>query len=118
MPRTERGVVLLEVLVALMILSASGLALTGLVSAGLGEERDARARERTLSAEDRLLTALTLLKRPELDQRIGRHPLGEFLVDIERPEQTLYRVALRQAVTPQVEDVVTVVYRAEAAHAP
>jgi len=115
--RPERGVALLEALVALMILSASGLALTGLVSAGLGEERDARAREHTLAAEDRLLTALTLLKRPELDQRVGRHLLGEFLVDIERPERTLYRVALRQAASPHVEDLVTVVYRPEAAHA-
>lgn len=118
MRRRERGVALLEVLVALMILSASGLALTGLVGAGLGEERDARPREHTLAAEDRLLIALTLLTRPELDLRLGRHPLGEFLVDIERPERTLYRVALRQAATPQVEDVVTVVYRPEAADAP
>ena len=118
MARTERGVALLEVLVALMILATLGLALTGLVSAGLSGERDRRARERTLVAEDRLLAALTLLKRSELDRRLGRHPLGEFLVDIERPEQTLYRVALRQGVTPQVEDVVTVVYRPEEAHVP
>ena len=48
----------------------------------------------------------------------GRHPFGEFLVEIERPEQTLYRVVLRQAATPQVEDVVTVVYRPETGHAP
>jgi hypothetical protein len=109
--RRDRGAVLLEVLVAVMILSASGLALAGLISAGLGNESEARRRERTLAAEDRLLTALTLLKRSELDQRLGRRPLGEFVVDIERPERTLYRMALLQATMPQLEDVVTVIYR-------
>ena len=116
MPRADRGVVLLEVLVALAILSASGMALVGLVSAGLGAEREARARERTLASENRLLTALTLLTREELDRRLGRHPLGEFVVDTERPEPTLYRIALAQARSPQVEDLVTVVYRAEPRH--
>jgi hypothetical protein len=114
----ERGVALLEVLVALTILAASGLALVGLVSTGLAEERDARVRERTLTTEDRLLAALTLLTRPELDQRLGGHPVGEFVVDIARPEPTLYRLALAQAETPQVEDLVTVVYRPEDPRAP
>ena len=113
MLRANRGVALLEVLVAMAILSASGLALVGLVSAGLGAERDARERERTLATEDRVLTALTLLKRDELDRRLGRHPLGEFVVDIERPERTLYRIALSPTSPPGVEDLVTVVYRRE-----
>ena len=113
MLRANRGVALLEVLVAMAILSASGLALVGLVSAGLGAERDARERERTLATEDRVLTALTLLKREELDRRLGHHPVGEFVVDIERPERTLYRIAVIRAQAPQVEDLVTVVYRRE-----
>jgi type II secretory pathway component PulJ len=118
MPGTDRGVALLEVLVALAILSTSGLALVGLVNAGLSAEREARGREQTLVSEDRLLTGLTLLKREELDRRLGRHPLGEFQVDVERPERTLYRIALAQARSPEVEDLVTVVYRAEPTHAP
>lgn len=118
MPRADRGVALLEVLVALAILSASGLALVGLVSAGLSAVRDARERERTLAAEDRVLAALTLLKREELDRRLGRHSLGEFVVDVERPERMLYRIALAQERSPQVEDLVTVVYRREPGHAP
>lgn len=64
-----------------------------------------------LAVEDRMLTALTLLKREELDRRIGRHPLGESIIDIERPEQTLYRIAVMQARFPEMEDLVTVVYR-------
>jgi prepilin-type N-terminal cleavage/methylation domain-containing protein len=117
-PRTDRGMALLEVLVALAILSASGFALVGLVSAGLRGERDARERERTLAAEDRVLTALTLLTREDLDRRLGRHPSGEFVADVERPERTLYRIALAQQESPQVEDLVTVVYRMESGSAP
>lgn len=111
--RTEHGIALLEVLVALAILSGAGLALLDLVSSGVRAERDARERERMLAAEERVLTALTLLKRNELDLRLGRHPIGELIMDIERPEPTLYRIAVVQATSPEVEDLVTVVYRRE-----
>ncbi len=94
------------------------MALVGVVSAALAAEREARARERTLTTEDRVLSGFTLLRRDELDRRLGRHSLGEFLVDIERPERALYRIALAQLKSPAVEDLVTVVYRPEAPHAP
>ena len=116
--RAERGVALLEVLVALAILSGAGLALLDLVTAGLRAERDARERERVLVVEQRVLTALTLLKRGELDQRLGRHPIGELVADIERPERTLYRIAVMQASSPQLKDLVTVVYRRVPRNAP
>lgn len=116
--RTERGVALLEVLVAVAILSGAGIALLELVTGGLRAERVARERERVLTVEERVLSALTLLKREELDRRLGRHPIGELIADIERPEPTLYRIALLQALSPHVEDLVTVVYRREAPHAP
>jgi hypothetical protein len=114
--RDERGVALLEALVALTILSAAGLVLLDLVGSGLRAEHDARAREQTLAVEERVLVALTLLKRNELDLRLGRHSIGELVVDIQRPEPTLYRIALVQASSPEVEDLVTVVYRKEASH--
>ena len=111
--RNERGVVLLEVLVAVVILATAGIGLVELVGSGLRAEREARLRETTLAAEERLLSALTLLTRKELDQRIGRRQIGEFIVDVQRPQPMLYRVALLQEQSPQVEDLVTVVYRAE-----
>lgn len=113
--RSSRGVALLEVLVALLILATTGIALVELVGAGLRGERIARAREHTVATEERLMAALTLLNRRELDQRIGRRQIGEFLVDVQRPERMLYRIALLQGQSPQVEDLVTVVYRAESA---
>jgi type II secretory pathway pseudopilin PulG len=118
MARSNRGIALLETLVALALLSGAGLALLDLVTAGLRAERESRERERILAVEDRLLTALTLLTRAELDRRLGRHPLGELVVDIERPERTLYRIALAQQESPEVEDLVTVVFRREPTRAP
>jgi hypothetical protein len=106
-------VVLLEVLVALVVLATAGIALVELVSAGLRGEREARERERTLAAKERVLAALTLLNRNELDQRIGRRQIGEFIADVQRPERTLYRIALLQQQSPHMEDLVTVVYRRE-----
>jgi len=114
MRRSEGGVALLETLVALAILSGAGLGLVELVSAGLAAERDAQKRERVLAVEARVLTALTLLKREDLDRRLGHHGTGDLNVDVERPEQTLYRIAVAQARSPGVEDLVTVVYRREA----
>jgi type II secretory pathway pseudopilin PulG len=109
----NRGVVLLEVMVAIVILATAGIALTETVGGGLRAEREARERENTLRSEERLLAALTLLNRHELDQRIGRRRIGEFIVDTQRPERTLFRIALIQEQSAQVEDLVTVVYRAE-----
>jgi len=116
--RPERGVALLETLIALAILSGAGLALLDLVASGLRAERESRERERVLAVEERVLAALTLLTRAELDRRVGRHPIGELIADIERPERTLYRIALAQQESPQVEDLVTVVHRMEASSAP
>ena len=111
--RDERGVALLEVLVALVILATAGTSLAELVGSGLRAERESRIREATLATEERLLVAVTVLNRRELDQRIGRRQIGEFIVDVQRPEPTLYRIALVQAQSPAVEDLVTVVYRRE-----
>jgi len=118
MLRSNRGIALLEVLVALAILSGAGIALLDIVTAGLRAERDARERERVLAVEQRVLTALTLLKREEFDRRLGRHLIGELIVEIQRPERTLYRIAVSQQESSQVEDLVTVVYRREARNAP
>lgn len=111
MRRGKRGVALLEALVALAILSAAGLGAIGLLGAGLRAERDARERERTLATEERVLAAMTLLNRDELDQRIGRRTVGEFVVGVQRPERTLYRMAIGERQSAQVEDLVTVVFR-------
>ncbi len=118
MPRGERGVALLEVLVALAILGVAGLSCLELVDAGTRAVGTARQRERELADEERLLAASTLLRREDLDRRLGVRSVGPYVVNVQRPERTLYRIALRRQAAQDVEDLVTVVYRAEANRAP
>ena len=114
----ERGVVLLEVLAAIAILGIASVSLIDLVGAGTRAVATARSRERELWDEDRLLSAYSLLARPDLDRRLGLRVVGRYQVSVERPEPSLYRVALSRFESPQVEDLVTVLLRPEASRAP
>ncbi len=118
MPRASRGVVLIEVLAATLILATAGIGLMELVAGGLRAIRAAVVREHELADEERLLTAYALLDRADLERDIGPVRVGPYVVTIERPERSLYRVALGRVETRGVEDLVTVVYRPEAGDAP
>jgi type II secretory pathway pseudopilin PulG len=102
----ERGVALLEVLAAVVILGIAGLALVELTAGGIRATAAARQREQEVADAERLLTAYTLLRRVELDQRLGDRRVGSYIVNVQRPERELYRIA--------VGDLVTVVYHPEA----
>ena len=108
--RAERGIVLVEVLVAVLILGIAGLALMELCGSRLRATMAAETREREQADAERLLTAYTLLKRSELDQRLGDRRVGQYVVNVQRPERELYRIA--------VTDLVTVVQRDDTSHAP
>ena len=114
LPRGERGIALLEVLAAIVILSIAGLSLIELVTQGTATAATARARETEQMDEDRLLAATTLLTRNDLDIRLGSRTVGPFVMTVARPEKTLYRIAIGRGAAPDVEDLVTVVFRAEA----
>ena len=118
MRRRERGVVLVEVLAATLILATAGLGLAELVGSGLRAVQTAAARERELADEERLLAAYALLTRADLERRVGLARVGPYEVSVERPEGTLYRIALSRGETRGVEDLVTVVYRPEDGDAP
>ena len=111
MRRAERGAALLEAIVALAVLATAGTALVAALGAALRSEAELARRETTLAAADRVLTAMTLLTRNDLDQRLGSHPVGEFIVSVQRPRPELYRIAVAEAAAPEVETLVTVVYR-------
>jgi type II secretory pathway component PulJ len=104
---------LLEAMVAMAILAGAGTSLVAALDAGVRSEHQARLRETSLLSADRVLAALTLLGRTDLDRRLGRHPVGEFVVDVQRPDRALYRIAVAEARAPEVEMLVTVVYRPE-----
>ena len=109
------GIALLEVLVALTILGTTGLALAAATSQALATERMAERAEVELLAADRLLSAMTLLDRRDLVMRIGRHQVGDFVVDVQRPVAGLYRLAVADTLPPNTERLVTVVQRPEPA---
>jgi type II secretory pathway component PulJ len=111
MTRNNGGVALLEVLIALAILSISGLATVALVDSSIRNQAAMAEREISTATASRVLAALSLLTARDLTQRIGRHQLGEFEVSISRPEPALYRIALNELRAPDQEILVTVVYR-------
>lgn len=107
----ESGAVLVEVLVAVAILGFAGIALVELLGAGTRATVAAQVRERELADEERLLTAWSLLSRRDLDQRLGRREVGPYVVEVQRPEGGLYRIGLSRLEAPEMEDLVTVVWR-------
>ncbi|HWH04759.1 MAG TPA: hypothetical protein VN674_13785 [Gemmatimonadales bacterium] len=111
MPRAERGIALLEVLAAVVILTIAGLSFVSLIAQATDASRVVRDREKEQADESRLLTAATLLTRDDLDRRLGARTIGPYVVTVARPERTLYRIAVGREATPDVEDLVTVVFR-------
>lgn len=109
--RPERGAILLEVLAALTIFGLSALATLELFNQ-LGEsERRAQAAERRLVDADRLLTAYTLLARDDLDRRLGPRTVGPYVVEVQRPAPSLYRITIGDTAAL---DLATLVHRPEA----
>lgn len=97
--RDERGIVLLEVLAAVVILGIVGLSLVALVRGGIDATTRANQVETELADAERLLTAYSLLTRTELEQRLGERRVGTHVVTIQRPERELFRIAIGDLVT-------------------
>lgn len=110
--RGERGIALLEVLLALVILATAGTALIVLVAEALDRVQWARAREDRYTDANAILVRLALRDRRGLDIRLGRRAEGAFLVDVQRPRPMLYRLAILDSTPPNEELLVTVVRRA------
>lgn len=111
----ERGVALLEVLVALTIFATAALGLVSLLAQSAEHERRAEDAERVLADEERLMTALSLLLRSDLDLRLGSRTAGPYVVEVQRPAAALYRVSIARADAPAAPDLVTLAYRPEPA---
>jgi len=111
MIRGRSGVVLLEVLVALTLLTVSGLSILAVTSSAMDTQRQIAERERELVNAERVLAAHSLLTRQDLDLRLGERDVGAFTVTVQRPEPALYRISIAAANAPDIEALVTVVYR-------
>lgn len=112
--RGERGAALLEVLIALVLITTAGLGTVGLLDGALRAERDIDAVETLQRHANKLLQAYSLLSRGDLDQRIGQQEIGPLLVRVSRPQRVLYRVSVSEILHPDRELLVTVLLRATA----
>jgi len=113
--RNQRGAMLLEAIVALAVVSIAGLSMLGLVGAVQRDQARLASAEQTLVAADRVMTAMVLLTRQDLDRRLGSHGVGAFAVEVQRPERALYRIAVADTAANGRELLATVVYRPAAA---
>lgn len=109
-----RGAALIEAIVAMTILSVGGLSAVGVLQEALRSEAALQEREEALLTANRVLSAMVLLSRTDLERRLGRHEIGELLVDVQRPQPALFRIAVAHVSAPGVEALVTVVFRPEA----
>lgn len=111
--RNERGALLLEVLAALTIFGASALTTASLLNQLSESERRAQEVERRLADQDRLLTAYSLLEREDLDRRLGARVVGPYVVEVQRPAPSLYRITIGDSAGV---DLATLVHRPEPAN--
>ena len=111
MTMDRKGVALIETLIAMAILGSTGLVITGILHEAIRGQAAADRMERTMTDADRVLTAMSLLKREELDRAIGKQVVGQFDITIQRPEFALYRVSVAERAAPERLLLVTVVHR-------
>jgi type II secretory pathway pseudopilin PulG len=86
--------VLLEVIVALAILSIAALSAVILARQGAQVVAHAQGADQHIQAASAFMDVVSLWPRTDLDRRLGDHPQGPWTLHIDRPTPTLYRVAL------------------------
>lgn len=112
--KRQRGVILLEVIVALAIFavaSVSALVLVRQSSTTVKHIRDTDERTRAASA---FLETVSLWPREDLDRRLGHRRQGPWMLYIDRPTPILYRIVLSDS-TGQYAILETTLFRAELA---
>lgn len=107
----QRGVALVESLIALVILATAAVSAVTWVASVSRDLTVLQDRQRESQKAERILIATALLTRAELGQRIGERPMGDYLLRVDRPESDLFRIAVSLASAPTRELVATVVYR-------
>lgn len=115
MTRGEGGAAMLEVFIALMVLSVAGLGLIQSLSLGQHALSHAITEERRVRDANRVLGVMSLLGRDDLVRRLGMHQTGPFMVEVQRPVPELYRITVRDTTARAAALLVTVVHRPEPA---
>jgi type II secretory pathway pseudopilin PulG len=96
------GMVLLEALVAIAILGTVASAAAWKTAETLHAVSRMHAREAEVRAAQRLLSAVSLWPREDLDRHLGARPQGRWMMHVDRTTETLYEIALIDSVSARV----------------
>jgi type II secretory pathway pseudopilin PulG len=88
------GVVLLEALVAIAVLGTVASAAAWKTAETLHAVRRTHAREAEVRAAQRLMSAVYLWPRDDLDRHLGNRAQGKWTMRVDRVNATLYEIAL------------------------
>jgi type II secretory pathway pseudopilin PulG len=97
MHRTRNGTALLEVIIALTILTIAGLSAVSVANQAMAAVQQARAADAETRRGSGFLDAVALWPRDDLDQHLGDRREGTWILTVERPFATLYTVILLAA---------------------
>lgn len=105
------GIVLLEVLVALAIMTVAIAAGVPLLRTATAASESVVSHEMRLRQADQLLSAIALWPREDLDRHLGDRRQGEWTVRVQHPTPTIYVATVLDAGVAR-EWMRTMVYRA------
>jgi prepilin-type N-terminal cleavage/methylation domain-containing protein len=109
----ERGMALLEVIVALTILAIAGLSAVAGATQAMRTARQAHNHDAEVRAASAYMDVLALWTRADLDRHLGDRREGRWMVRVDRPARTLYDVAISDS-TDRRLILLTTLYRPEA----
>ena len=108
------GVVLLEVLIALAILGATGGAVAAMATQSADAVRRAHRNDDEVRRASNFLESVALWTREDLDRHLGDHGQGTWRLEVQHPAATLYTVRLTDS-TGSVSLLHTALHRPEPA---
>ena len=109
------GVALLEVIVAVAVLTLAGVSAAMLASESAEAARRAHEADEEVRQASAFLDIVSLWPREDLDRRLGERPQGPWRLRVDRPEPALYMLSLRDS-TSGAELLYTAVYRPDSNH--
>ena len=112
----RRGVVLLEVMIAVAVLALGAVSMVALASESLDAVTRAQAADADIARASSLLDAVALWPRADLDRHLGDRPEGAWRLQVERPMPMLYTVKLSDTLGGHVL-LASALFRPEDPHA-
>ena len=102
MTDNRRGAALLEALIALAVLGTVGSAAAWNATESLRAVTRMHERERSHREAARLLTAVSLWPRADLDRHLGNSRQGPWRLRVDRPLTTVYQVSVADSASDVV----------------